>query len=168
MKAASSNVDMEGENSLGSGDNATKNSHRHIVRNSILAGGMAGITSTVMFHPLDVIRTKIQSVSMSSLGTLPKAPTTAGAAGALKPCMGPMAVLSHTIKHGGYRSLYTGLSLPLGAQILYKATVIISLFTEESGILVISSWEGKRCHIQYTSNTRYIGALAWRWGDCCA
>jgi len=164
MKAASSNVDMEGENSLGSGDNTTKNSHRHIVRNSILAGGMAGITSTVMFHPLDVIRTKIQSVSMSSLGTLPKAPTTAGAAGALKPCMGPMAVLSHTIKHGGYRSLYTGLSLPLGAQILYKATVFtINNITKEALVKLRTSHRDEERVQSYNlslSDTFLCGALS--------
>ena len=35
----------------------------------------------------------------------------------------PLQVLVHTFRHGGVRAFYTGLSLPLSAQAVYKATV---------------------------------------------
>lgn len=36
----------------------------------------------------------------------------------------PVSAFKHTVQNGGYRSLYTGLSLPVAAQAVYKATVL--------------------------------------------
>jgi len=76
----------------------------HFVRNSLLAGSASGIASTFVLYPLDVWRTKIQ----------------AGAGGR---SASALTVLRHTIEHGGLRALYTGVSLPLAAQAVYKGTV---------------------------------------------
>jgi len=83
---------------------------KHAVRNSILAGSMAGIVSTMLFHPMDVIRTKMQSNALSQQSALLKSSS-------------PVSVFIKTIQHGGYKSLYTGMELPLLAQTLYKATI---------------------------------------------
>ena len=79
---------------------------RNVVRNSILAGSVSGMASTVMLYPMDVLRTKLQSEGV--VGSVHR---------------GPLQMLRHTLQHGGIRALYTGLSLPLGAQAVYKATV---------------------------------------------
>lgn len=72
---------------------------------SIVAGSIAGITSTMLFYPLDVLRTKRQSSGSR--------------------CRLPLKEFwKNTIHHGGgFRALYTGLSLPLSAQAVYKATL---------------------------------------------
>ena len=77
------------------------------VRNSILAGSLSGIASTVFVYPFDVLRTKMQSSAQLSSHAL----------------RGPLHVFSQTWNHGGIRALYTGVSLPLAAQAVYKATV---------------------------------------------
>lgn len=77
-------------------------SDRHDVRTSLLAGSGAGIVSTFIMYPMELLRVKMQTdVSRRS----------------------PFQTLRHTIHHGGVRALYTGLSLPLCAQSCYKATV---------------------------------------------
>ena len=45
---------------------SSSSSGSHVVRDSLLAGSMAGIASTLCFHPFDVLRTKMQSVSLVS------------------------------------------------------------------------------------------------------
>ena len=77
------------------------------VRNSILAGSLSGIASTVVVYPFDVLRTKMQASAQLSSRDL----------------RGPLHVFSQTWNHGGFRALYTGVSLPLAAQAVYKATV---------------------------------------------
>jgi hypothetical protein len=86
----------------------TPESHsaNHVIRNSICAGSLSGIASTLVVYPFDVLRTKMQAQN-TSLRTAP----------------GPLFVFNHTWQHGGFRALYTGLSLPLQAQAIYKATV---------------------------------------------
>jgi hypothetical protein len=79
----------------------------NVVRNSIVAGSISGVVSTAVVYPFDVLRTKMQS--SAQLATAQQ--------------QGPMQVLSHTWQHGGMRALYTGVSLPLAAQAVYKATV---------------------------------------------
>ncbi|CAB9498990.1 substrate carrier family protein [Seminavis robusta] len=78
----------------------------HMVRNSLIAGSVAGVTSTLACHPFDVIRTKMQAASMTS-----STPSN------------PLRVVSQTFHNGGLRALYTGLALPLAAQAVYKATI---------------------------------------------
>jgi hypothetical protein len=78
-----------------------KNPASSVARNSLIAGSVSGMASTLMLYPLDVLRTKLQA---SSAG-------------------GPLTVLRQTLRHGGVRSLYTGMTLPLAAQAVYKGTV---------------------------------------------
>jgi mitochondrial ornithine carrier protein len=76
-----------------------------VVLNSILAGSVAGIASTSVVYPFDLIRTKMQSMGMDMKATT------------------PIQVFRHTLQNGGIPALYTGISVPLAAQALYKATV---------------------------------------------
>jgi hypothetical protein len=109
------------------------------VRNSIFAGSVAGVTSCSIFHPFDVVRTKMQStmkiLETSSSGRSgggtgatsttvfnPKAAVRSG--GGITSSSGPWAVMSHTYMNGGLRAFYTGISLPIVAQALYKSTVL--------------------------------------------
>ena len=88
----------------------------NIVRNSILAGSVSGMASTIILYPMDLLRTNMQAASMGG-----------GLAG------GPMKVLRATIQHGGIRALYTGIALPLSAQAVYKGTVFsVNNITEQS------------------------------------
>lgn len=95
-----------------------------LVRNSILAGSVAGIVSTFAFYPFDVLRTKMQSAAAMEPGTSqPFKSWRTALSTAIPAHRGPVQVLFHTIQHGGIRALYTGLTLPLTAQAVYKATV---------------------------------------------
>ena len=89
-----------------------------LVKNSIVSGSIAGMTSCIMFHPLDVIRTKMQSSTMIS--------SSSSSSAAAIHNNGPLAIMSQTVRQGGVRALYTGLSLPLAAQALYKSTIFTS------------------------------------------
>jgi hypothetical protein len=84
----------------------------HVVRNSLLAGTVAGICSTALMYPAEVLRTKMQAAAAHHQPASHHAHSTR-----------PFQVLLHTLEHGGIRALYTGLSLPLKAQAVYKATV---------------------------------------------
>jgi len=104
----------------------------HEVRNSILAGSIAGMVSVTLFHPLDVIRTKMQATTRlvtpdSGTATSRQAAATLLSTSAPKnginSSSGPLAVFSHTVKNGGMRAFYTGFSFPLAAQACYKSTV---------------------------------------------
>jgi hypothetical protein len=100
----------------------------HEVRNSIVAGSTAGIISCMLFHPFDVIRTKMQtSVKLNAVGATSSPSTLLSTSSSPKNIIssssGPLQVFSHTMKHGGLRSFYTGFSFPLGAQAAYKSTV---------------------------------------------
>jgi hypothetical protein len=105
----------------------------HEVRNSIVAGSIAGMASVTLFHPLDVIRTKMQSTTRlvavdSATATSRQAAatllsTTSAAKNHISSSSGALAVFSHTVKNGGMRAFYTGFSFPLAAQACYKSTV---------------------------------------------
>ena len=89
----------------------------NVVRNSLISGSVAGVTSTLACHPFDVIRTKMQTAAIeSSLAVGGKPPLRSATSG-------PAQVISQTLKNGGFRALYTGLALPLAAQAIYKSTV---------------------------------------------
>lgn len=70
------------------------------VRHTLIAGSCAGICSTILLYPMDFMRTKLQTSTAR-----------------------PRQVFADTLRHGGIRALYTGLSLPLAAQAVYKSTV---------------------------------------------
>jgi len=170
---------------------STSTSRKNEIRDSIIAGSLAGMTSCTLFHPFDVVRTKMQTATsfnaaststaatsianaaanikaVSAASTAHAArqsttfPTTASATTAvnnvnvnvnstntttnssisrnLKMNMklntpiktisdgggkgGPMSVISHTFKNGGIRAFYTGISLPVAAQAIYKSTIL--------------------------------------------
>ena len=67
-----------------------------------MAGSVSGMASTVVLYPLDVLRTKLQAQAAAT---------------------GPLAVLRQTLQFGGVGALYTGATLPLLAQALYKGTI---------------------------------------------
>jgi len=83
-------------------------------KRSVLAGSCAGVASTLAMHPMDVIRTKMQ--------------TSTGQAG-------PLLVARQTIRDHGICGLYRGIGMPLMAQAVYKATVF-SVNNLVSGALV--------------------------------
>ena len=86
-----------------------------VVRNSLLAGSVAGMVSTLVCHPFDVLRVKMQSTALTT--------TSVGVSGTFQ----------QTLQYGGFRALYTGLAFPLAAQAVYKATVFtINNLTQEA------------------------------------
>jgi hypothetical protein len=116
----------------GGGSSTVHRDHDHTVRNSIVAGSMAGVVSTLLFHPMDVIRTKMQSKAMPTAGAAAAQPQQLGLGTSMstsnisrpnKPPPSPVQTFLKTVQHGGYKSLYTGMALPLVAQTLYKATI---------------------------------------------
>ena len=70
-----------------------------------MAGSLSGITSTLAVYPFDVLRTNIQVAAFEGKR------------------LTPLQALRNTVRHGGARALYTGLSVPLTAQAVYKGTV---------------------------------------------
>ena len=103
----------------------------HEVRNSIMAGSTAGMISVTIFHPFDVIRTKMQVSTKLATDNVTATSRQAGATllststpkNTITSSSGPIAVFSHTIKNGGMRAFYTGFSFPLLAQACYKSTI---------------------------------------------
>ena len=87
----------------------------NVMRNSVLAGSMAGMASSIVCYPFELLRIKIQTQALET-----------GSAGIV-------GTFRQTIQNGGFRALYTGLSLPLGAQAFYKATVFtVNNLTEKA------------------------------------
>jgi Mitochondrial carrier protein. len=100
----------------------------HEVRNSIIAGSIAGMTSCTLFHPLDVIRTKMQATTkLKTVENSRKLPIKPGSRimklSSINSSSGPLAFFSHTLKNGGMKAIYTGFSFPLAAQACYKSTI---------------------------------------------
>ena len=146
------------------------------VRNSIFAGSVAGIASCSLFHPFDVIRTKMQSsvkifdTSTSSSGrggglgatstTLFNPKTTVRSGGGISSSSGPLAVMSHTYMNGGLRAFYTGISLPLAAQALYKSTVLTTNLVTSNLVIDWKTKEQRKTGIfspyQLTLGDRFV------------
>lgn len=148
-----------------------------LLRNSLLAGSAAGITSTLAFHPFDVIRTKMQSMALSTF-ELPSSKIGSsslklrGAQTTVRKAETVQQYFSQTIKYGGFRSLYTGLSFPLAAQAVYKANVFTVNQTARSAILEYRNLERQNSDLLTssandisTSDTLVCGMLA---GGCNA
>ncbi|KAG8731490.1 hypothetical protein FRC10_001691 [Ceratobasidium sp. 414] len=68
--------------------------HKPVVANSIIAGAGAGLVSSVVTCPLDVIKTKLQAQSIAHGG---------------HGYLGIRGTVAHVIKHQGLRGLYRGL-----------------------------------------------------------
>ena len=71
---------------------------------SVIAGSCAGVASTLACHPLDTLRTRMQT-------------SKAGAYSGTADC------LRTTLRTEGWRALYRGLSGPLAAQAVYKSVI---------------------------------------------
>lgn len=131
--------------------NSNTNNNNHVVRNSLIAGSVAGMTSTTLCHPFDVLRVKMQSSApLFATTTATTTTTSAGAAAAaamassstrrpqqrqqLQQSLGVVGTLRQTLQAGGgVRALYTGLALPLAAQAVYKSTIFtVNKVTEAS------------------------------------
>jgi solute carrier family 25 carnitine/acylcarnitine transporter 20/29 len=114
--------------------------NKNEIRDSILAGSIAGMTSCTLFHPFDVIRTKIQastkihrvSASSSNVNSVRSN---------ISSSSGPLQVFSHTMRNGGLKAFYTGFSFPLIAQAAYKATVFTTNRIAQNLLIDIKSKE---------------------------
>mmetsp|Transcript_9521 Transcript_9521/g.13962 ORF Transcript_9521/g.13962 Transcript_9521/m.13962 type:complete len:349 (-) Transcript_9521:516-1562(-) len=115
-------------------DSPTRPSFLLIARNSVSAGSMAGITSTLMFHPLDLLRVKLQTTALT-------APT--AEASVVTSRHTAFQMFTRTVRMGGFKSLYTGLSFPLAAQALYKAVVFS---TNEITRSILMEFRTKECY----------------------
>lgn len=93
---------------------------------SILAGSLAGVCSTLLVYPLDVIRTR-QQASIASASAVPLTARQALRAVLAAPLHPPATPpLLPPSGSPNFRALYAGLSLPLAAQALYKSTIFTS------------------------------------------
>lgn len=135
----------------------------HEVRNSILAGSVAGMVSCTLFHPFDVIRTKIQtstklktveassgaassSSAREAAATLLRA-TSSAPKNIINSTSGPVEVFSHTMKNGGMKAFYTGFSFPLAAQAAYKSTVFTVNRVSQNALVSFKTREQRKIGI---------------------
>jgi solute carrier family 25 carnitine/acylcarnitine transporter 20/29 len=131
---------LEGQTQTSS-SNASPN---NVIRNSLLSGSVAGVASTLVCHPFDVLRVKMQSTALSV--------STAST--------GVTGTFRNTIQYGGVRALYTGLALPLAAQAVYKGTVFtVNNLTQQA----ITEWKtqenyklGKFTPYEVTMTDRFV------------
>ena len=92
------------------------------VHASLVAGGCAGVVSTFCTYPMEYTRVQLQNCHQ----------------------LGPWQAITKTVKHGGIRALYTGLTLPLAAQMVYKATVFTVNSITENAILDFKTLEQQK------------------------
>ena len=121
--------------------NLSKEKNDFVIQNSIYAGSIAGINSCLIFHPFDVVRTKMQA----SVGDIGRS-THSKAIGGISSSSGPISVISHTYTNGGLRAFYTGISLPLAAQAVYKSTVLTTNLVAAD---LLKTWKTKGTNEEY-------------------
>jgi hypothetical protein len=136
-----------------------KEKNENEVRDSILAGSIAGMASCILFHPFDVIRTKMQAstkINHVSTGKSVVDATVLSAASSninsVRPSIissssGPLQVFSHTMRNGGLKAFYTGFSFPLLAQAAYKATVFTTNRVSQNLLIDIKTKEQQKIGI---------------------
>jgi hypothetical protein len=145
---------------------ATHTRDQNVVRNSLMAGSISGMASTAVLYPLDVLRTKMQSASILASSTTGAGSSAASVAAAnAAASRGPLQVLKHTLEHGGVRALYTGLTLPLAAQAIYKGTVFTVNNVMQTTIIDWRTWENHKTGIMRTGQLQdwdrfWCGAVA--------
>lgn len=88
--------------------------------NAVAAAAVAGVASTAVCHPLDTIRTRLQTASLSANANA-SASGHHGSGGVYY--RGPLDCLAQTVRHEGVGALYKGLAAPLAAQAVYKAVI---------------------------------------------
>jgi len=126
---------------------------KRVIRNSILAGSFAGVTQTCIFHPMDVLRTKVQS----SMILADCSSSTSGCKSSeVKTRVSLSSVVRETLHHGGIRSLYTGLSLPVAGQALYKSCVFTTNTVCKSALFEYRSQERHKVGIFTDSQSQKL------------
>ena len=126
-KVETSSIDKEDGISEDSTTKSADGVKRNVVRNSLLAGSVAGIASTIAVHPFDVLRVKMQSSAPAVMTSATTNDTRA---------VGLLGTLRNTLHYGGgIRALYIGLAMPLAAQAVYKGTIFTVNNVTESYIL---------------------------------
>lgn len=127
----------------------SNNTNADMVRKSVCAGSFAGITSTLLFHPFDVVRTKIQTEALSLSSGAHKICTTSSKSASTSGISssggksGVLSVVRSTIQYGGVRAFYTGLSLPLAAQAVYKSCVFTTNSVSKTALM---EWKRQELH----------------------
>lgn len=114
---------------------------QNVVRNSFIAGSLSGMASILILYPMDFIRTNLQTAGIPNAAAAAATTTSApkGAGGSVSSSLavstatgrttavasvpGPWHILRQTFQTGGIRALYTGITLPLMAQAVFKGTV---------------------------------------------
>lgn len=119
-----------------------ENHNMKLVRSSIIAGSAAGSTAALLFHPMDLLRTKMQSsVMLSTVAANGASSCSSSSAMAASTVVSPWSTLRGTLQYGGIRALYTGLSLPLVAQAAYKSCVFTTNTLCKSALLEFKTQE---------------------------
>ena len=114
-------------------DSESRGKQINVVRNSLLAGSVAGVASTIAVHPFDVLRVKMQSSAPVTMTSVPTTNTRG---------VGLVGTLRNTLHYGGgIRALYTGLAMPLAAQAIYKGTIFTVNNMTES---YIRDWKSRK------------------------
>ena len=80
---------------------------------NIAAGSCGGVASTLVCHPLDTLRTRLQADLYQG---------TRGAQSSFR-FRGALHCLRDTVRTDGAAALYRGLAWPLAAQAVYKAVI---------------------------------------------
>jgi Mitochondrial carrier protein len=136
---------------------------RRLVRDSLLAGSVSGMASTVALYPMDLLRTRLQQTSGSAATTsaaaVPSAPSAAPSAStwtttaaARSSAMerppsslaSPWTVFRQVLREGGLRGLYTGMTLPVAAQAVYKGTVFTVNNVTQEGLVSYRTLENHK------------------------
>jgi len=76
----------------------------HHVELDVLAGSVAGFSSTLVCYPFDLIRTRMQTTTVGKF-------------------QGSLHCFLRTVQFEGWLALFKGMTLPLGAQMAYKAII---------------------------------------------
>jgi len=139
MKKVETSSSKENESKESSTTKSTGGNSMLAIRNSLLAGSAAGTASSVVCHPFDVLRVKMQS-------SAPVATATSKAEG----LVGTFRNTLHL--GGGIRALYTGLAMPLFFQAIYKSTIFTTNSITES---FIRDWKSRENHRQENSEVPY-------------
>jgi hypothetical protein len=141
----------------------TDATNKSLVRNSLIAGTFAGVTSTCSVYPLDVLRTKMQSaaaVSLESTQQTSKSPLAVSASVQHHHhhhYRGPLQVFLQTLQHGGIRALYTGMALPVAAQAVFKAAVFSVNKLTTSALLEWKRQELQKIGLSFSTPTLSLG-----------
>lgn len=123
--------------------------NKNEIRDSILAGSIAGMTSCTLFHPFDVIRTKMQAstkINHASVSSTASSNVNSVRSN-ISSSSGPLQVFSHTMRNGGLKAFYTGFSFPLIAQAAYKATVFTTNRVSQNLLIDIKTKEQQKIGI---------------------